>query len=794
VEPSDLLTQHDMSPTSDVNPQKPLPQDPLAVELGNLRQHFSPTMFSASSLPIGSERIPQQDTLVDRRSPLPLDNSFVQQTKDQIRSIVETIAVLANSPIEPQAFVAAALPKIVQAMGGKGAGLWQRLPNATWRLLGTHQLPDALIARGNLATTTGHELTANNSQSSFDTLDFLENEIRSAEETAYQANNQANNEARRDQPSELHLAVLNAVAREKQPILIPPGNVALSRDRPVNPIDDLLMFAPLPISNEYGEFWLQVVQAPSGGPSSQRGYLRFVAQMADLLSDHFRSYRLRVFERDRNYLSIAEHTMNDLSVGLPPALGLSRLMTILREHANSEHAFLLRKDTYYGRWRVVAAAGLVEIDRRADGIEQIELASKCFETQLPGGGSMLSEQLDEPVDSRDPDLTGLMQMFAVSELLWAKPLQMHSISDSRKRRQDVALLLTWSGLDRAPARCLEQSSLIARLGLSALQLPWWKACLVASKQYRPSIGVRLHPSSWPRSARWLIAIGLLACLLAIPVPIRLHATAVLVPKVQQHVYCPLDAIVEKVFVEHGQSVSVGTPLLRLQSPTLNAEYEQSAAQQLRNSQRILDITAKLLRETSLSPAQRDELEGERQALKDVQEVEQIKLNRLQHQMDSLLIVAELDGVIATWNIQDNLRNRPLRTGQWLLSLHEAGSKWTLEASLPESDAFEFRQAMQTEQELPVATLTGTPQKPIRVHYIPDNLTRIDNGAINPSQGATPDAVLRLRFDVDPADLSEGKTVPGATARISIPNGRGPLIWALSKDFVRKLWTQVQLWV
>lgn len=788
-----MLTQPAMSSQTDKPPDQSTAQTSIGIELGKLREHFSPTMFTASS----SSSIASGDTLVDRRSPLPLDNAFVQQTKDQIRSIVETIALLANSPIEPNRFIEEALPKIVQAMGAKSAALWQQMPGAQWRMLGGFQTPEVLIAptKPSLSNTSSDPV-----QSSFDRLDFMESQLKASEHPEQddlpQTSSRQSDTDQDDptKPSEAHEAILNAVAREKQPILIPPGNVSLHRDRPTNPTQDLLIYAPLPIAREQGEYWLLVVQEPSGGPSSQRGYLRFVAQMADLIADHFRSYRLRVFERDRSYLALAEHTMTDLSSGMPPQLGLAKLMNILRDHAQAEHVFLLRRESQLGRWKVIAAAGLTDIDRRASGIDQIERAAGYYQSHFPRGGCFRSEHMTESVDQRDPDLTTLLHTFAISESMWSKPLQIEAGKSTPRTKQDVAVLVTWSGLAQPPARCLEQTTLITRLGLSALQLPWWKSALYANKNFKPSLMAQVSPSGWSKTARWGLSLCLLCLLLLIPVPIHLNATAILLPTVQQHVYSPMDSIVEKVLVEHGQSVSAGQPLIQLASPVLTAEYDQAVAEQLRNTQRMNDIESKLLRETSLTAAQRDELEGELDAIKAIQDVAAIKLARLRYQLNSMLVVAEFDGVVSTWNIQDNLRDRPLRTGQWLLSLHEPGSGWAFEASLPEGNAQEFRQAMLRTGQLPTATFTSTPQKPIHVKYLPDTFLRMESRGYAANPVLIRESVLRVRFAIEPTELQDFEAVAGSTARISIPNGRGPLAWALSKDFVQSAWAKLRMWI
>ena len=346
--------------------------EPLAAELASLRNLFTPAAALGAGMQSTLERNSGSDTLVDRRSPLQLDSAFVQQTKDQIRTVVEAIATLAHSPMEPQDFVKTALPKIANAMGASAAALWQHLPDNRWCLLGSYNLPPVLMKSQDEEKESGAETGV--ALSSFERLDFLESQLRDATQPL-QASEPLDASEQGQQPSESHLSILNAVARERQPILIPPCEALLNRDRPANPTSELLIYAPLMLSKEMGRFWLQVVQSPSGGPASQRGYLRFVAQMADLMSDYFRSHRLRVFERDREYLSLAEHVMHELAGGLNVKQGIEKLMRTIRQHAHAEHAFLLRRESYVGRWKVVGAAGLVDIDRRAEGISLIERAT-----------------------------------------------------------------------------------------------------------------------------------------------------------------------------------------------------------------------------------------------------------------------------------------------------------------------------------------------------------------------------------------------------------------------------------
>ena len=157
-------------------------RDSLATELESLRDHFSPISFSAGGMPLGTERVMMGDTLVDRRSPLPLDNAFVQQTKDQIRSIVETIAGFANSPIEPNEFLSSVLPRVAEAMGAKGAALWQHKSDSQWRLLGNHNLPLELVGGLHGAEFELPFHPTDPDISSFEQLDILESQLNDSKD------------------------------------------------------------------------------------------------------------------------------------------------------------------------------------------------------------------------------------------------------------------------------------------------------------------------------------------------------------------------------------------------------------------------------------------------------------------------------------------------------------------------------------------------------------------------------------------------------------------------------------
>src|SRR5690606_22568219 len=155
----------------------------------------------------------------------------------EIRSLAAEIAHLSSADLSPDQYLDGFLPRLCMAMGAKAAGAWSIDSSGRPRLIGGHSLPAELIAG--------------------------------------------------DRATEAHDRILRCIAAEGRPVLVPPAGVALEVDRPGNPVADSLIVVPIRVQDRV-DYLLQVVQRPTGGPAAQRGYLRFVAEMADLMSDYLR--------------------------------------------------------------------------------------------------------------------------------------------------------------------------------------------------------------------------------------------------------------------------------------------------------------------------------------------------------------------------------------------------------------------------------------------------------------------------------------------------------------------------
>jgi hypothetical protein len=760
------------------------------------------------------------DRSIDGNPALSLDSQFVQQTKDRIRELVNQITQASQSPIEPLEFWSIAFPRMISAMGAEGVALWVWRSGSPWECIHAFQLPQELAF-----TLTVGDAEGKSPEDILRKLERVESHIEAAicETWQHQPSESLPKNSgvdlsvdkdfeKRIYASVQHAAVLDVVRQEGQPVLVPPRDATLNSNRPGNPSDSMLLIAPVSFPAIDGELWLEIVQRPNGGPSAQRGHLRFAVQMSDLIGEFLKSHRLRHLERDQAFLRTAQELIDQLVYSPLESKSLSTLASRIREVAMAEHAFLLIRSRVSNRWRVVAVSGLDRVDRRAEGILCSEEAINAIEARSPSECVVAINHPSHTTSSL-PALNTLeidrwTQMFSIARASWIKPLGIATsertetlgLLDTLVRRNAalpetvaqpdshcIGLLIAWTGQQIPPLRYVEQCSTLIRLGLSISRPAWWQrwiSGLHRGSHYRSSIS-----GTWTLGA--LISLVVLS-VLAIPVPIQIETHATLIPTHTKECFAPTDGVIEQVFIKHGDPVVRGQTLLKLQSEKLVSEYQQALANHAKSQQREKDIEERLLRDRGLMPAERDTLESERTALLSILQLEKQGLDLLSSQVDRLTIRATTDGVIDTWNVDLLLQERPVRIGQWLFTIRETQSQWELETMIPERDLGELRKASQNPSSA-YARFVAAPQTKLVIHSLPSDRWRPAESADAFQQsryGDRTNYLVPFRFE-DP--LPPGVDVSGATARVAINTGSGPLIWALSRDFIQDLMIRTTMW-
>ncbi len=735
---------------------------------------------------------------------LELDAAAIAQTKVQIGKLVAEIAELTKTCEAPSVFYAAMLCRLVTAMAGSGAGVWQRLDDGSWRLLQAFTLPESLVSDldnhdlnddqaspvqvvDRLATLVDSELDSNPTGTRTRSKSKQSEDKRLAEDSR----------PRTRGPTPEHLALLDCVAREQQPILVPPGDIAVGGDRPTNPIQQCLIYSPIPVEAALGRFWLQVVQPPSGGVATQRGFLRFVAQIADLTADFLKTYRLRQFENEQRLFAAAKRLLNDAAKPGDAKAKLSILVDQLRELTGADQVILVQRAYGYQSWQISIASGLNDFDARSEGSQCLAELIQWITRQWPHHRPWVSFSSDRRANDSNHDQLNIgdglprerfLSMFSAAAVAWL-PL----FGGTSKKPNGVGCVLYWSWPAKRPENAAleqlaERAQTLGRLGLDAIRPAQLQNAIDRSERKSQSLGGRAIHCLQSRWGRFAMATAAILCISSIPVPLRIVAPATLQPSNQFRHYAPMDARITKVHVDYGQSVTAGQVLLELEDRQLSNLLDDAVSQQLKSKERRRDIEARLLRGDHLPNDTRYELEGELETLRALTSNEQLRIESLRKQMELLTIRAAKDGVVATWNARQMLQDRPVRVGQILLMIHQPNGPWSADTRLNQQDVGKFLKTVRQGMPMAHCALASHPNQSIPAIYQPDASTAM----ISASQDNSHESTLCVKFAIPVGELPQRNA--GSSARVTIDIGQGPLAWSVFGDAMVSLWAKVRLWI
>lgn len=735
---------------------------------------------------------------------LELDAAAIAQTKLQIGTLVSEIAGLVKTCATPKTFYSAMLSRLVAAMAASGAGIWQQSENGTWRLVQSCTLPESLVLdQGELSS----DPSSNIQPTEIERLEtIIENEldsIRPLKKTRIDlGSNQLEHPLDDDglqsrAPSAEHLVLLECIAREQQPVLVPPGDIALNHDRPTNPTQQCLIFSPIPIAPEQGRLWLQVVQPPSGGVATHRGYLRFVAQIADLTADFLKTFRLRQFEVQQRLFSASQQLLKAAAKPGATPTKLRVLVQQLREFTSADQVILLQRTTSDRSWNISLASGLQDIDLRSDGSKCLGDFCRWLTQHWPNNQPWIIHAPDQKSNAplKSPEFEGdtlplerFFSMFSAASVAWL-PL----FGGTSKNPRGVGCILYWSWPAKPPenaslAELTERAQTLARLGLEAIRPSRLQNAMDLAES-RPKtlgfLGRYCLTSIWVRSA---VATMVFLGIAIIPVPFRIAAPATLQPSAQHRHYAPLDARITKVHVDYGQSVTAGQILIELEDRQLSNLFDDAISQKLKSKERQRDIESRLLRSDHLSSEARNELEGELETLRALADHEAYRIEALRKQLEFLTIRAIEDGIVATWNARQILQERPVRAGQLLLMIQQPNGPWTVDARIEQKDVGKFLAITRNGFPSAKCVLTSHPNQSIPIVYQPDELYSM----LSVRQDAPQSSSLCVQFAVPVSELPQRNA--GSSAQVTIDIGRGPLVWSVFGDAIVSLWAKVRLWI
>ena len=663
----------------------------------------------------------------------PLDPQLIEQTKQQIRTIVAEIAQLTKTDVTPEKFYGEFLSRVVSALAATGGAVWTLNPEG--------QL--ALQYQVNLKETQ-----------------IREDETRQAQ----------------------HARLLYKTLTGGEGILVPPHSGPGQADQragetpAANPTDFLLVLGVLKTDLETVGV-VEVFQRHEAGPSTQKGYLRFLMQMCELAGDYLKSHQLRHFSDRQLLWTQLEDFTRVIHASLDPREAAFTIANEGRRLIDCDRlSVAIRRGT---KCTIEAVSGQDIFDKRSNTVRLLgQLATAVVASGdavwYTGDTRDLPPQVEEAVQ----EYVDEAHSKTVAVLPLARPAPPEEDDPEAKVAAEGpigALIVEQIEDSRVSGSLVQRADVVCRHSATAMAnalehqnlflMPVWRA---------------LGKTRWVLQARTLpktlsIAGGVLLVLLVLalwPARFTLEAKGTLEPVLRQDVFAGIDGVVQELYCVHGEKVKKDQLLVQLRNTEMEVALTDIQGQRLANGQRLSGMRS-LLGERGTTRENRLRLEGEQAELRQKQLTLDAQWALYVAKQKELAVKSPINGVVVTWDLRDRLIHRPVQRGQILLRVADPRGPWQLELHMPENRMGHLARAERTFKDRPEG---------LEVSYqLITESGETRHGTVKEIHGSAEvrgdegNTVL-VKVAIDKSDLPELR--PGATVTAQVYCGRRPLgyVW------------------
>jgi multidrug efflux pump subunit AcrA (membrane-fusion protein) len=577
-----------------------------------------------------------------------INPELIEQTKQQIRGLVTEIAHLARQDIGAAEFYGEFLNRVVSALAAVGGAVW----------------------------------TANES---------------GGLQLDYQVNIRETRLGENEEDTQRHGRLLNKVMRSGEGALAAPYSGAGDEtdDNAANPTGYLLVLSPVRIEDETKGI-IEIFQRPGADIRTQRGYLKFVQQMCELMADYLRSRQLRQFTDRQTLWNQLENFTRAAHASLEPAEAAFTIVNEARRLIGCDRVSVaLRKGK---KCYIEAISGQDIIDKRSNTVVLLNrLATAVVAAGEPvwysGDTTNLAPQVEESLQvyvdeshAKNVAVLPLVRPASSAADDDAPPpvpigaLIVEQIQDSRPRDgmvQRVNVVCEHSST--ALGNALEHNSLFL--------LPVWRTLGKA----RWVIAARTLPKTVAVAVAVVAAIG---ALIFVPANFRIQGKGSLQPVIRRDVSASVDGTVTQLLVNHGDKVKKGQLLAELQNNEVDMKITGLEGELHQVTEDLASVTFRLLEAKGArrNDPQQKPNQDERSRLQSEESQARQKLVSLEGQLkvlqakrDRLKITSPIDGVVTTWDLENLLDGRTVQPGQVLMKVSDPSGDWQLEVLVPEDN-------------------------------------------------------------------------------------------------------------
>lgn len=663
-----------------------------------------------------------------------VNQQTVEETKAQIRGLVNEIAQLAKSGATPDEFYSGLLTRIITALAAAGGAIWLLDENGKLRL-------------------------------------------------QYQVNAEQNLLNQENEDGVKHHRLIERVARSGQSMLVPPFSGTTDGEGESNPTRYLLVLGSLQ-HDERQDGLIEVFQRPDTAPDTQKGYLRFVQQMCDLAAEWLRGQTLRTLG-DRQTLwqqadafARATHESLDLKETAyivandgRRLIGCDRVSVAIKKGRKCRVQAISGQDTIENRSNIVAALN--------------QLATRVVAAGEPLWHDGSTEDLPPQIEEALEDYVDQSYGRNVAVLPLREPERRLGVNsdqgaageidrDNAHRGEVIGALIVEQIESAIPTEIFKaRCDLVYEHGTRAIA-----NSLAHSNLFLMPLWRALGRASWILRARTLPkTIGVVSLLLVVILGLifiekdfNLEAEGTLVPIQRREVFAPIDGEVLHVLVDHDDPVEEGDLLVSMINRDLEIQLTEVVGQISTNRVEERRVQGQLrLRDIELSErraleAEQIKLETEYQVLR---KKEQLYLER----MSELEVRSPIKGNVVSWDVEKTLHSRPIITGQVLVEIADLNQPLVLEVELPEKreghlDRYIKDQSLQKDDQLEVSYILATdPDVPLEAKLA------LDSVSMRADADEEHGAIIKMRAIPAQDTLRELQPRPGAKVIAKIYCGR-----------------------
>ncbi|MCM2374364.1 efflux RND transporter periplasmic adaptor subunit [Aporhodopirellula aestuarii] len=661
-----------------------------------------------------------------------VNQQTVEETKAQIRGLVNEIAALTKSGATASEFYPELLSRIITALAAAGGAIWLLDEDRQLRL-------------------------------------------------QYQINAEPSILADDSDDATRHRRLIQRAANAGQSILIPPYSGTTDGDAEGNPTRYLLVLGALQHDGQKDGL-IEIFQRPDTAPETQKGYLRFLQQMCELAAEWLRSQKLiklgdrqTLWQQADSFARAAHESLDLKETAYIVAnegrrlIGCDRVSVAIKKGRKCTVEAISGQDTIENRSNIVSALNV--------------LATRVVAAGEPLWHDGTTEDLPPQIEEALEDYVDLSYGRNIAVLPLREPQRKlghekeHGAAgevdrdDAHRGEVIGALIVEQIETDLPPDVFRTRCDLVYEHGTRAIANSQAHTNLFLMPLWRT-----LGRATWVLRARTLpktlAVIGLICGIIAagvfVPMDFDLEADGTLKPEARREIFAGIDGEVREVLVDHNSMVTAGQPLVRMINPDVEVEITELEGQIYTTKAELQRVRGQLTKRDSLKRTDLRALEGEELELETKLDAQNAKLALKKKRADDLIVRSPIDGRVVSWEVEKLLLNRPISTGQVLMEIADLSKPMYLEIEMPEKregHLDEFISANSAKELEVTYILASDPD-----HPLPATLP-VENISLRAEASEEHGSIIKMRVIPDQTELRKLSPSPGTKLTADVKVGR-----------------------